>query len=39
MPEIIFSEKEKKRSKYEILNYLYFGPNFFIYLGDCFRAF
>ena len=30
MPEtkIIFSKKKKKNSKYEILNQLYFGPNF-----------
>ena len=27
---------EKKNSKYEILNHLYFGPNF-VFLGDCFR--
>ena len=29
---------KKKNSKYEILNYLYFGPNF-VFWGDCFRVF
>ena len=28
---------QKKNSKYDILNHLYFDPNF--YFGDCFRAF
>ena len=28
MPEIIFSKKKKKISKYEIFNHLHFGPTF-----------
>ena len=33
-PKLYF---QKKNPKYEILNHLYFGPNFAF--GDCFRAF